>query len=357
MRTYALRDLVSRNFETPFLSASKQASFFAQPEWFAMVENCGIGSGYTATMLAADDGRLAIACRRRHQELAIRSCTNLYTTEFDLLGDTSNVEAVRAFALDVTNSFGRLRSLQLEGLNPSDSSFGALLDGLRSAGWVAKPYFGWAVWREKVADTEFQDYLSTRNSLLRNTWKRKGAQLAKAAVPRWQFHRMGDDPGALIALYENVRQRSWKKAEPFPDFISGLMRLAAAVGALRMGVLFINDVPAAAQFWIVWAGRATIYKLVYAEEFARFSPGTLLTMEMMRCVLEQDKPAEIDFGRGDDAYKRLWLSTRSERWGIEGANPWTLKGLPRSFWIVAGMAHTSIKRKLFRRDAPSRSQR
>jgi CelD/BcsL family acetyltransferase involved in cellulose biosynthesis len=124
-----------------------------------------------------------------------------------------------------------------------------------------------------------------------------------------------------------------------------------------MGVLFIDEVPAAAQFWIVWGGRATIYKLLYAEHFARFSPGTLLTMEMMRCVLEQDKPSEIDFGRGDDSYKRLWLSSRSERWGIEAANPLMLKGLPRSFRIVAGMVHSSIKTKVFRRGAPSGSRR
>jgi CelD/BcsL family acetyltransferase involved in cellulose biosynthesis len=123
-----------------------------------------------------------------------------------------------------------------------------------------------------------------------------------------------------------------------------------------MGVLFIDDEPAAAQFWIVRGGKATIYKLVYAEEFARFSPGTLLTMEMMRRVLEQDSPAQVDFGRGDDAYKKLWLSSRSERWGIEAANPRTLNGLPRSFWILAGGVRSAVKRKLSRSEPQSRVQ-
>jgi hypothetical protein len=357
MRTYALSDVAGKADAPAFLSISRQRSFFQLPEWFALVENCWAGSGYGAMLLAADDGRLAIACGRRRHDHALRSCTNLYTTEFELLGDSSNVEMARAFGRDMTSSFDGLQSLQLEGFDPAVSSFRALLEGIRSSGWVAKPYFGWAVWRERVAGTGFESYLSTRASPLRHTWKRKLALLVRTRAVRWQFYQMGDDPGPLIALYENVRRRSWKEPEPFPEFIGNLICVAAAAGALRMGVLFIDEVPAAAQFWIVWGGRATIYKLLYAEHFARFSPGTLLTMEMMRCVLEQDKPSEIDFGRGDDSYKRLWLSSRSERWGIEAANPLMLKGLPRSFRIVAGMVHSSIKTKVFRRGAPSGSRR
>jgi hypothetical protein len=345
MKTYPLPDLSRKADAFSFLSNPKPLSFFEQPDWFALVENCWIASGHTATVVAAEDGRAALVCCRRGRERMLRSCTNLYTPEFNILGDTSSVEAVREFARELAVSHERLEFIQLEGLNPADSSFGALLDGIRSAGWVAKPYFGWAVWHERVADTEFQHYLSTRDSVLRNTWKRKQSLLARAAAPRWQFYQSGDDPGSFIALYEDVRRRSWKKPEPFPDFIGGLIHLAAAVGALRMGVLFIDDVPAAAQFWIVRAGRATIYKLVYAEEFAQFSPGTLLTMEMMRCVLEQDKPAEIDFGRGDDAYKKLWLTSRRERWGIEAANPRTWRGFALSDRICAALARDRMKRQ------------
>ena len=43
-------------------------------------------------------------------------------------------------------------------------------------------------------------------------------------------------------------------------------------GAIRIGVLMVDDEPVAAQLWIVWNRRATIFKLSYAERFARFSP-------------------------------------------------------------------------------------
>lgn len=351
MRRYSLPDLADQVDTLPFLSDSRSGSFFALPKWFELVSECLSGSGYATTILAADNGCLALAGCQRDGKKSLRSCTNLYSTEFDFLGDSSNIEAVRSFAREVTILPMRLHSVQLEGLDPVAGSFRAALGGLRSAGWLAKPYFGWAVWHERLVDISFERYLSTRDAALRNTWRRKQALLSKTAESRWQIYRSGDDLESLISAYENVRERSWKKPEPFPHFIGRVIRLAGSTGALRMGLLFINEIPAAAQFWIVWAGRATIYKLVYAEEYARFSPGTLLTMEMMRRILDKDKPSIIDFGRGDDGYKKLWLNSRGERWGIEAANPRAFGGLSRSFRILAGMARNTFKAKRFYDDA------
>lgn len=126
---------------------------------------------------------------------------------------------------------------------------------------------------------------------------------------RYVFH----DDGAALADgvwdYETVYAESWKSAEPFSDFMPHLIRAAATVGALRLGILKVDGKPAAAQCWLAWRGRVTIHKLAHATRFDELSVGTILTMRMKERVLERDKPREIDFGRGDDAYKKSFCRT------------------------------------------------
>src|SRR5262249_5106075 len=82
-----------------------------------------------------------------------------------------------------------------------------------------------------------------------------------------------------------------------------------------------------AQVWLVEGGRATIYKLAHDQRFERFSPGSLLTAEVMRRIIADGSVREVDFGRGDDPYKQLWLSRPRPRGGILAASGATWRGL------------------------------
>ena len=117
----------------------------------------------------------------------------------------------------------------------------------------------------------------------------------------------GDSLNTAIEVYERVLDASWKEPEPFPSYASGLIRECAAAGALRLGLMYLDNTPVAAQFWIVAGDKATIYKLHYDEAFKKLSVGTILSAYMMRHVIDVDRVDEVDFGRGDENYKRAWL--------------------------------------------------
>src|SRR3989440_2029523 len=51
-------------------------------------------------------------------------------------------------------------------------------------------------------------------------------------------------------------------------------------------------------------GTAWIHKLAYDEAAKALSPGTILSMAMFRAAIDEDRVSRIDYGTGDDAYKR-----------------------------------------------------
>ena len=212
-------------------------------------------------------------------------------------------------------------------------------------GCSSNSVFSSGTWYEETSGLTFPDYVAARPSELRNTWHRKRRKLGRGN--RLTTYFIDDDNGLdrAVADYETVYAASWKSPELFPDFVPALIRLAGELRALRLGVYHLDGIPAAAQFWILWKGRAVICKLAHDKRFDDLSLGTLLTMEMFERVLTGDRPREISLGRGDDPYKKLWLPKRRERWGITAANPRTWRGLRRGLKRQAAMIYQRMRRE------------
>jgi Acetyltransferase (GNAT) domain len=308
-------------------------SFFALPSWYDLMARHGVAPDTEIRIYSRERPDCAAALvlqvvEGRHGR-RLASLTNAYSVEHCILCVPAADVATGLGPIlgEIIGESPRWDAIALDELDPTASSYRATVAALRRAGLFVECAFNSGTWYEETAGMSFADYLAGRPSELRNTWRRKRRRLAVGGRAKTTFYAGTAGIERAIADYEAIYAQSWKPAEAFPGFIPALIRLAAERGALRLGISTLDGIAAAAQFWIVWNGRAVIFKLAHDKRFDDFSLGTLLTMEMIERVLSEDRPYEINFGRGDDPYKKLWLPRRRERWGITAANPRTRRGL------------------------------
>jgi len=310
-----------------------RSSFFRLPAWYDLIARRGVPAGteirvYTDERPASATA-LLLQTAPREDGRGLASLTNAHSLEHGIPhGLGAELEtALPAILSEILAERPHWDCLSLSELDPHEPSYAALAGALRGAGLLVECSLSSGTWYEETAGLSFADYLAARPSELRNTWRRKRRKLEQANRLAKRFFDNDSGVDQAIADYQSVYAASWKPAEFFPDFVPALIRLAAELRALRLGIYDLEGIPAAAQFWIVWNGRAVICKLAHDKRFDTLSLGTLLTMDMFERVLGEDRPHEISLGRGDDPYKKMWLAKRRERWGITAANPRTLRGL------------------------------
>jgi len=310
---------------------SAQESFFSSAGWYDLMARFGLETS-RRVRLYCGTGKVcqaALVCQTAaERDGVLRGLTNAYSCEHRIIisPDADRIGVLRGLAASICGESPAWDRVILAGLDPADPTYGIFAETLRTHGMAVQPFFDSGTWYEETGGLSFARYIAERPSVLRNTWRRKAGKADRSGELRFTFYNSLKGLEQGIADYEAVYGTSWKPDEAFPRFMPALMRMAAEMGALRLGTLQIANHIAASQFWIVWRGKACIYKLAHDQRFDNYSPGTLLTMRMMELVLEQDRPFEVNFGRGDDPYKKLWLPKRRERWGLAAANFRTLPG-------------------------------
>ena len=236
--------------------------------------------------------------------------------------------------VDLCASLSRVRELtgsevlMLQPLSQDDAFWQELEQGLALDGYRTDRYFCFGNWYEVVEGRTFGDYWAYRPSRLRNTVVRARRRLTQKHV--WGIE-VRSEPGPelerAIETFQAVYGRSWKQPEPCPDFMPALIRMAADIGALRLGQLRLDGKVVAAQVWLVYSGKASIYKLAYVPGHEKLSLGSVLTAALMEHVIDQDGVAEIDYLMGDDQYKQDWMTSRRERVGLIAFDTGSLLGL------------------------------
>lgn len=310
------------------LADERQPSLFDRLSWYRLIEAYAPPPG---KLLAARSGEtwlfLAVegACARAY--------ANWYTLRF--AAPKAHVGALRLIAEVLRSRSPRLSRVELGPL----ASDNPLAHAFRSAGWLTFVEESTVNWQIDTSGLSFDDYWSARPSRLRNTAKRK----AKAAA--LDISIFNDFDANAWEEYEAIYRASWKPGEGSPDFLRALAEQQGARGALRLGIARKDGRAIAAQLWLVEHGQATIHKLAYDEAARDLSPGTLLSVEMFRHILDRDRVTTIDFGTGNDPYKAEWMDRCEPMLRMIAFNPFSPAGMAGAARAAASRLVRSARRQ------------
>jgi len=293
---------------------------FARREWFTLLENAGA----KPLVALASEGDEAVALPLARGAVGLESLTNWYAFTWSELatGPAARPELLRRLARDLA---GRASRLTLSKLPDEDGAASRLEDAFRGAGWF--------VVRERcdsnhvlpVAGRSFEEYLAARPGQLRTTLKRKAKKVEIEILTDFQ-------PDAWHS-YEAVYGESWKPEEGDPELLRRFAEAESAAGRLLLGFARHQGEVVAAQMWTVDGGTAYIHKLAHLESARPLSAGTTLTAALFEHVIERDRVEWVDFGTGDDPYKRDWMEQVRPRFRLTCLRP----SDPRN-WTVIGKA-------------------
>jgi CelD/BcsL family acetyltransferase involved in cellulose biosynthesis len=312
------------------LLAPADAEFQLSAAWFFALEAAARPAGARPLWLLHREAGapLALLPLWRFADGRLEGLSSPYTCVFrPLVADRDDAAALRRAGLAFGVACRGAGTPRLDALDPDWPGFSPLLSGFRRAGFFPLRFAHFGNWFCDTAGLDWAGYLAGRPGELRETIRRRLARAARDSSIAFELIAGGAGLEAGIAAYEAVYARSWKQPEPFPRFADAVMRAAAGEGVLRLGVLRREGVPVAAQYWTVAGGTATVHKLAHDEAARNLSPGTLLTALMLRHLLDHERVAGLDFGRGDDTYKAAWTGRRRPRVGVLLCPPWRLSGV------------------------------
>lgn len=321
MIVHRLDDLITFPAAIAAEQAGDHGAFFQTAGWFQLLAQHGLPPGTKLQwLLVTDDGSPILGLPLIQEPGRLTSLSNFYTPLYAPLcmpAESLPADALVAITRFLRHNAPRPAVIQLQPLDTASAFYPAMRNAFSMAGYAVDSYFCSGNWYLPCRDLRFADYFAQRPSVLQSTVHRARKKLEHAGEWKIDIHaHPGVTLDAAISAFETIYQRSWKPAEAFPGFVRRLCMLAAQRDWLRLGVLSLNGSAIASQIWLVDHGKASIFKLAYDPDAARYSPGSLLTAALMEHVLEHDAVDEIDYLSGDDPYKQDWMSHRRERRGL-----------------------------------------
>ncbi|MGH1536638.1 MAG: GNAT family N-acetyltransferase [Gammaproteobacteria bacterium] len=307
-----------------FTEAEQESVFFSRI-WLENLTTYALAENQSLQLACVleDESILAILPLIKNPQGDLSSLSNNFTSLYSLLISNNNQQNSIFICLADGLSQISMQSILFEPIDTNDGNVIRLQQCMESCGFKSYPYFRFYNWIHPLKEQSFDEYMAERPASLRNTIRRKQGKLKREHGYDIRLYKNDDVDQSLIhkALvdYQTIYKASWKSNEFFSDFTPALVKSLSRKGWLRLAILYTNNQPIAAQIWFVVHRKASIYRLVYDENWKQYSPGSILTEHLMRHVIDSDKVSVIDYLTGNERYKQDWMTVRNERIGIRFA--------------------------------------
>ena len=294
--------------------------------WQGLAEHCGL----KPLVVRASDGDEWAHLSLQRNENGLSSLCNWYNFVWrpQLTGDGGKLLVPLAQNLAKRASLVSLSPL------PDEAGEASQLEAaFRAAGWIT--------FRKQcdvnhvlpVNGRSYAEFLAGRPGQVRTTLKRKASKVTVTIESTFN--------PVSWAAYQAIYSESWKPGEGSPAFLRAFAEVEGAAGRLRLGLARADGVPVAAQFWTVENGIAYIHKLAHTEASKPLSPGTTLSAALFEHVIDRDRVELVDFGTGDDGYKRDWMELIRPRYRLDCYRP----SNPRNWLSIARQSLRAMLRR------------
>jgi CelD/BcsL family acetyltransferase involved in cellulose biosynthesis len=231
----------------------------------------------------------------------------------DLLVREEDRPASERLVAELMRRLDSIDVLHLKGLDSTAASWTALVDATagRPAAWrlvrSQSPYL--------ALEGTWESYLDSRSRRLRKNLRRCRRMLEEegpVAISRTGDPRSPATVADLLRISgESGTSRRGTDLFRHPAiraFLVDVLREMEAAGALDLHVLRVGGEPIGYELCFDVGGRIFGYNAGYREDYARASPGNLVTIAVIESAYSRGR-SEYDMLRGTEAYKLRWSET------------------------------------------------
>lgn len=299
---------------------------FLRPEWIAAYLRAFAAKQKPLILTARRNGQLRAVlplleeCAFLHglPIRKLRSAANAHSCRFDLIhGASDREEAVRAI-WDLLKRRRGWDVIELEDV-PAGGAGELLLrlaeaDGFRGGQWERAPgsYLSLLALPEA---TDCDEVLPTLvSSKLRKSLRYYQRKLESQGTLQFR-HIAYDDPHSLEQFYQ-LERAGWKGRAGTAiacdaatrQFYDDVARAATQHGYFSLYALELNQRPIAMQYCLSYDGRLHLLKPAFDEAFSEYSPGHLITYEVLRDLISRGF-REYDFLSPHSEWKGRWAKS------------------------------------------------